>query len=80
MNLSKALKAMTMFEDIVKGKSTTYDVKTQCPHCKSACITLFAVQGIMNDKRKQEAHCRMCTKRWYIVHDKDMSSAFIQYI
>ncbi|KKN13318.1 hypothetical protein LCGC14_1007510 [marine sediment metagenome] len=69
-----------MFEDIVKRKSTGFDTKTQCPHCRTTNITLYIVQGVMNDKRKQEAHCRMCNKNWYIIHDRDMSSAYVQYI
>ncbi len=70
-----------MFEDLISKKNPySFNIRTQYPHCKSTLITLFFVQGIMNGKRKQEVYCRMCAKRWYLIHTKDMQYAFIQYI
>lgn len=69
-----------MFEDLIKEKTMGYNTKTQCPHCRTRAIIKYLVQGVMNGKRKQEAYCPICAKRWYIVHDEDMSGAHVQFI
>lgn len=71
------------FEDLItkKEKTTTFNTTKQCPHCRTYAIIRYLIQGIINGKRKQEAYCPSCARRWYIVYDPDMrdSSAHVEF-
>ncbi len=69
-----------MFEDLIKETTQTFDTKRQCPHCRTYTIIRYLVQGVMGGKRKQEAYCPICTRRWYIVYDVNMKNAYIEFI
>jgi len=68
------------FDDLVKEKTKGFNTKSQCPHCRTYSIIKYLVQGVLAGKRRQEAYCPSCNKRWYIVYDPDMKSAHIDYI
>jgi len=69
-----------LFDDLIKKKTTGFNTKMQCPHCRTFAIVKHAIQGLIDGKRKQEAYCPSCKRRWYIVHDQDMKGAHVQYI
>jgi len=69
-----------VFDDLIKKKTNSYDVKKQCPHCGTFAIIKYAIQGLVDGKRRQEAFCSSCNRRWYITHDQNMKGAHIQLI
>ncbi len=75
------------FEDLIEDAPATktgndFNAANHCPHCKTHIIIKYLVQGSIAGKRKQEAFCPTCNKRWYIVYDVDLrnSSAYIEFI
>ncbi len=66
-----------MFEDLIVEKKKKLNKDKLCPHCGSACITLYAIKLCPPNTYERSAECNTCFKKWVVQYDKYMISAKI---
>jgi len=68
-----------MFEDLIQEKSR--DKISICPFCGTHLISRYNIgyQDASRKVRTQRAYCNKCYKHWFIIYDRYMTKAQINY-
>lgn len=68
-----------MFEDLIRENPR--DKITVCPFCGTHLISRYNIDYQDGTKkiRTQKAYCNVCYKHWFIIYDRYMTKAEINY-